>query len=163
MGGLQVSTRLCPPERAELCTYSRWFHIPSRATLSRILWSRMNVSTLRVLSPQHGVHNLPVGRPRGVPRSQRLCDRCQGGLVGDEHHLVQCLFLLALQPIRDHYPHLFRSPVQSLHEFVKLAHCWWLPSFLIDSSFGIEFCLGPCSLLVPYESTYYKIVSASQW
>ncbi len=65
-----------------------------------------------------GVHNPPidVGRRRGIPPSHRLCDKCQAGLVGDEHQLV--FSCSALQPIRDRYPHLFRSPFWSVRQFV---------------------------------------------
>eukprot|EP00884_Botryococcus_braunii_P003116 jgi/Botrbrau1/12805/Bobra.117_1s0021.1 len=117
--GLHVSPCLCQSERAQLCTYSRWIHSPSPATLSRLLWLCMSVSKLRVFhSFRMGFHNLPidVGRRQGVPRSQRLCDTCQAGLVGDENHLV--FSCSALQPICDRYPHLFRSPFRSLRQFV---------------------------------------------
>jgi len=131
--GLHVSPRLCPSERAQLCTYSRWFHSPSRATLSRLLWLRMSVSKLRVFHRfRMGVHNLPIdaGRRRGIPRSHRLCDQCQAGLVGDEHHLV--FSCSALQPIRDRYPHLFRSPFRSLRQFVWQDDLQSVVNFIYD-------------------------------
>eukprot|EP00884_Botryococcus_braunii_P003919 jgi/Botrbrau1/13528/Bobra.0347s0012.1 len=117
--GLNVYPRLCPTERAQLCTNPRWFNSPSRATLSRLLWLRMSVSKLRDFHRfRMGVHNLPVdaGRGRGVPRSQRLCDNCQAGLVGDEHHLV--FSCSACSPSGPVTPNLFRSPFRSLRQFV---------------------------------------------
>eukprot|EP00884_Botryococcus_braunii_P023647 jgi/Botrbrau1/9967/Bobra.0012s0062.1 len=131
--GLHVSPRLCPSERAQLCTYSRWFNSPSRATLSRLLWLRMSVSKLRVFHRfRMGVHNLPIdaGRRRGIPRSHRFCDQCQAGLVGDEHHLV--FSCSALQPIRDRYPHLFRSPFRSLRQFVWQDDLQSVVNFIYD-------------------------------
>jgi hypothetical protein len=71
----------------------------------------MSVSKLRVFHRfRMGVQNLliDVGRRRGVPHCQRLCAKCQVGLMGKVHNLVS--FCSALQPIRVRYPHLFVPP-----------------------------------------------------
>ncbi len=35
--------------------------------------------------------DIELGRYQGIPRNQRLCSKCQTGVVGDEfHHLMEC-------------------------------------------------------------------------
>eukprot|EP00884_Botryococcus_braunii_P022116 jgi/Botrbrau1/8589/Bobra.0380s0010.1 len=82
-------------------------------TWAGLLWLRMSVSKLRVFHRfRMGVHNLPIdaGRRRGIPRSHRFCDQCQAGL-----------------PIRDRYPHLFRSPFRSLRTVGRGVPCKTVP------------------------------------
>ena len=55
-----------------------------------------------------GAHSLPVvlGRRSGIPRAQRLCQRCNLHALDNERHLVfECP---AMQCVRDRYPALFR-------------------------------------------------------
>jgi hypothetical protein len=66
-----------------------------------------------------GVHGLPidVGRWCGVPRSQRTCDMCDTGAVGDEHHFV--VVCPALAAVRTHYAPLFALRSRTLRAFVR--------------------------------------------
>ncbi len=76
---------------------------------------------LRVFLPcPMGVHGLPVARVRwrGVPRSQRTCDMCDSGAVGEEHYFV--FVCPALAAVRAHYAPVFAR--------VQGSACFCLPS-----------------------------------
>ena len=83
---------------------------------------------LALLRFRMGSHSLPIvlGRRTGVPRAQRLCQRCNLHAVHDERHLVfECP---AMQCVRDRYPALF-GPAKSTmvlfmwqHDIVGVAH-----------------------------------------
>ncbi len=56
-----------------------------------------------------GAHDLPVavGRFNRVPRSQRLCQLCSAGVVGDEFHMVfECAYYSA---VRARFSQLFEQ------------------------------------------------------
>ena len=65
-----------------------------------------------------GVHGLPIdaGRQRGVPRSERGCDMCSSGAVGDEYHFV--FVCPALAPVRARYAALFGPSFRTLRVFL---------------------------------------------
>jgi hypothetical protein len=76
---LSVIPQLCPSDRAQLCSYHRWFRRPAHVSRRALLFLPIPVSRLRLfLRFRMGVHGLPIdsGRVRGVPRHCRLCDLC---------------------------------------------------------------------------------------
>ena len=78
--GVDICPRTCPSENATLCTYVRWFARPEGlrqpGPLVMLPVSARCMHTL--LRFRMGAHSLPVvlGRRSGVPRAQRLCQRC---------------------------------------------------------------------------------------
>ena len=65
-----------------------------------------------------GSHSLPIvlGRRTGVPRAQRLCQRCNLHALDDERHLVfECP---AMQCVRDRYPALFSPATNTMQLFM---------------------------------------------
>jgi hypothetical protein len=87
---------LCPPHRAQLCTYFRWLRRPVYVSLLSLV-DLVNARRLRVfLRFRMGVHVLliDVDRWRGVPRSQRTCDMCDTVLWGTSTTLCSSARLL---------------------------------------------------------------------
>ena len=116
---LHVAPMLCPSGRAQLCTYFRWFRRPQHVPSARIFSLRVDARRLRVfLRFRMGVHGLPIdlGRQRGVPRSERRCDMCSTGAVGDEYHFV--FVCPALAPVRACYAALLGPSFQTLRSFI---------------------------------------------
>ena len=127
--GLDVCPRQAPSE-PRLCAYQHYFARRQGCRLS-VLEIPVRPSVLRrFLRFRTGYHELPIDMgSRGkdpIPRQERLCKLCEGGL-GDELHLVfDCP---ALQDIRDQYAHLFvgassmaqfvwQQPLQDIAHFV---------------------------------------------
>ena len=78
-----------------------------------------------------GAHSLPIvlGRRLGVPRDQRLCQRCRMH-VDDEKHLVfDCP---AMQPVRDRYPALFGRGRHTMQLFMWQADLVGVAHFIMD-------------------------------
>jgi hypothetical protein len=117
---------LCPSHRAQLCTYFPWFRRPAQVPRLSLFDLVVDARRLRIfLRFRMGVHGLPidVGRWRGVPRSRRTCDKCDTGVVGDEHHFV--LVCPALAAVRTQYAPLFALGCRTLRAFV------WQPDLLM--------------------------------
>ena len=125
--GLDVCPRTAPSQ-PRLCAYQHYFARRQGCKLS-VLEIPVRPSVLRCfLRFRTGCHELPIDMaPRSeVPRQERLCNLCEGGL-GDELHLVfDCP---TLQDIRDRYAHLFdgvssvahsvwQEPLQDVAHFV---------------------------------------------
>ena len=116
---LHVAPMFCPSGRAQLCTYFRWFRRPLHVPRARLFSLLIDARRLRVfLRFRMGVHGLPIdaGRQRGVARSERRCDMCPTGAVGDEYHFV--FVCPALAPVRAHYAALFRPSFRTLRAFL---------------------------------------------
>jgi hypothetical protein len=64
-----------------------------------------------------------VGPPFSAPRSQRTCDMCDTGVLGDEHHFV--FVCPAFAAVGTHYAPLFALGSKALPAFV------WQPDLLI--------------------------------
>ena len=62
-----------------------------------------------------------LGRRTGVPRAQRLCQRCNLHALHDERHLVECP---AMQCVRDRYPALFGPANNTMQLFMCSALLW---------------------------------------
>ena len=104
---VDICPRATRSEGARLCTYARWFRRPAWRASSVLQLPLTQGSMQRLLRFQTGCHGLPrdVGGHRGVPRHQRICPLCAGGL-GDEMHLVfECA---ALQDLRVSFAALFQ-------------------------------------------------------
>ena len=114
--GLPACPRQAPSAGVKNCTYLRYFARPagcSSSVLSLSLSARVVRQFLRFRA---GCHGLPIdaGRMSSVPRQERLCALCAGG-VGDEQHLVfECE---ALQDLRARFAGLFQG-VSTLSQFV---------------------------------------------
>ena len=116
---LHAAPMLCPSGRAQLCTYFRWFRRPLHVPRARIFSLLIDARRLRVfLRFRMGVHGLPIdaGRQRRVPRSERRCDMCSTGAVGDEYHFV--FVCPALAPVRTRYAALFGPSFRTLRSFI---------------------------------------------
>jgi hypothetical protein len=132
-GGLNLSPRLGPSLGVQRCTYLRWFARPSRVSKHRLLYLSISVRKLRLfLRFRMGQHDLPIvtGRWRGIPRHERFCDMCSLPLVGDEQHFV--FYCPYLQPVRDRYMDLFRSPFRSLRQFMWQDNTPRVITFLVE-------------------------------
>jgi hypothetical protein len=79
-----------------------------------------------------GIHDLPVAKDRrrriAIPRGDRVCTKCDSGLVGDELHMIfECAFL---DRLRYDYSHLFHPDMtmsqffhqQEQHDVVRFVH-----------------------------------------
>ena len=114
--GLPACPRQAPSAGVKNCIYLRYFARPagcSSSVLSLSLSARVVRQFLRFRA---GCHGLPIdaGRMSSVPRQERLCALCAGG-VGDEQHLVfECE---ALQDLRARFAGLFQG-VSTLSQFV---------------------------------------------
>ena len=116
---LRVVPLFCPSERAQLCSYYRWFRRLANISRQALLFLPLPASYLRVFFRfRMGVHGLPidVGRRRGIPRLLRHCDMCGTGAVGDEHRFI--FMCPALAPVRERFRHLFASGTRSLRLFI---------------------------------------------
>ena len=118
--GLDVCPRTCPSQRAQLCTYERWFARPERVrTPSHLLQQPLSASCMRtMLRFRMGCHGLPndLGRRSGISRRQCSCPRCDMPGIADERHLV--FACPAMQPVRDRFPHLFRDDAMTMQAFM---------------------------------------------
>lgn len=132
-GGLHLSPRLAPSRGIHRCTYLRWFIRPSHIRKQKLLFTPMSARKIRLfLRFRMGQHDLPIvtGRWRGIPRHQRYCDMCDRRLVGDEQHFV--FYCPCLQPVRDRYTDLFRSPYNSLQQFIWQAELPRVINFIVE-------------------------------
>ena len=109
--GLDICPRTCPSLGAQSCTYVRWFARPDRLPNAKprsFATLRLPASLVKaVLRFRTSCHGLPVdiGRRQRVPRLQRVCQKCDGAVLGDERHLIfECQ---ALDQLRAQYAHLF--------------------------------------------------------
>ena len=95
-----------------------------------------------VLKFRLGTHHLPVrllrhtrvhGQP--IPRGQRICNKCNSGIVGDEQHLVfECLHLADL---RAHYHDLFR-PNMTMREFFGQTRQFAVARFIHNAMYIMQ-------------------------
>ena len=79
-----------------------------------------------------GSHSLPVvlGRRTGVPRAQRLCQRCNLHAVHDERRLVfECP---AMQCVRDWYPALLSPATNTMQLFMWQRNIVGVAHFVQD-------------------------------
>ena len=79
-----------------------------------------------------GSHSLPIvlGRRTGVPRAQRLCQRCNLHALHDERHLVfECP---AMQCVRDRYPALFSPAKNTMQLFMWQRNIVGVAHFVQD-------------------------------
>ena len=132
-GGLHLSPRLAPSLGIHRCTYLRWFTRPTHIRKHKLLFTPMSARKLRMFFRfRMGQHDLPIatGRWRGIPRHERYCDMCGRRLVGDEQHFV--FYCPSLQPVRDRYTDLFRSPSNSLQQFMWQADTPRVVNFIVD-------------------------------
>jgi hypothetical protein len=90
--GLDLSPHRSASERALFCRYLRWFARPPHGSYpTRVLRAPVPQSVLRTfIRFRLDCHRLPIdsGRQQGIPRSERICTRCNAGIVGHEHHLL---------------------------------------------------------------------------
>ncbi len=119
---------------ATLCTYHRWFSRPD--LLSRpglLLQQPISARCMRVfLKFRMGCHSLPnvSGRWARVARAQRYCLHCDQHVLGDERHLVfECP---AVQSIRDQYPALFATAIQTMQQFMWQLDIVSVAHFVMD-------------------------------
>ena len=101
--GVDICPRTGPSDDATLCTYVRWFARPAGLRQpSPLMMQPLSARCMRTLLRfRMGSQSLPIvlGRRTGVPRAQRLCQRCNLHAVHDERHLVfECP---AMQCVRD--------------------------------------------------------------
>ena len=118
--GLDICPRTCPSEDATLCTYVRWFARPAGLRQpGPLVMQPLSARCMRTLLRfRMGSHSLPIvlGRRTGVPRAQRLCQRCNLHALHDERHLVfECP---AMQCVRDRYPALFSPAKNTMQLFM---------------------------------------------
>ena len=119
--GVDICPRTCPSEDATLCTYVRWFARPAGLRQpGPLVMQPLSARCMRTLLRfRMGSHSLPIvlGRRTGVPRAQRLCQRCNLHAVHDERHLVfECP---AMQCVRDRYPALFSPAKNTMQLFMQ--------------------------------------------
>jgi len=118
--GLDLSPRSCASERALFCRYLRWFARPPHVPYPRrVLTAPVPQKVLRsFIRFRLGCHGLPIdiGRQQSIPRSERLCTRCNAGIIGDEHHLI--FTCSAVAEVRRQYLHLFSLRQRSVQQFM---------------------------------------------
>ena len=122
--------------RPVLCTYVRYFQRPAQCGVRPLhmlpLAPNLSRTLFRFIL---GCHRLPVHVGRlatpVVPRSQRFCPHCGPPFVGDERHMIfECL---AVQPLRLARPHLFKSHVTAVAQFVWQSNPFAVARFLLDA------------------------------
>ena len=108
--GVNICPRTGPSEDATLCTYVRWFDRPAGLWQpGPLVMQALSARCMRTLLRfRMGSHSLPIvlGRRTGVPRVQRLCQRCNLHALHDERHVFECP---AMQCVRDPLPSLVQS------------------------------------------------------
>lgn len=131
---LDVCPRTCPHQRSQFCTYLRWFAkpagLPRSGSLVQLPVSARCLRTL--LRFRVGCHGLPkdLGRRSGVPRLQRVCQKCDLHEIGDEHHLV--FTCTAVQHVRERYVGLFSPSIVTMLDFM------WQPDLVGVANFVKE-------------------------
>ena len=116
------------------CPCARWFRRPAWRASSVLQLPLTQKSMQRLLRFRTGCHGLPrdVGGHQGVPRRQRICPLCAGGL-GDEMHLVfECT---ALQDLRVSFAPLFRRAT-TMQQFM------WQPDLMRVAQAGVRTMQG---------------------
>ena len=106
--GLPACQRQAPSAGVKNCAYLRCFARPAGCSLSVLSLSPRARVVMQFLRFRAGCHGLPVdaGRMSSIPRQERLCALCAGG-VGHEVHLVfECE---ALQDLRAQFAGLFQG------------------------------------------------------
>ena len=122
---VDICPRTTRSEGARLCTYARWFRRPAWRASSVLQLPLTQGSMQRLLRFRTGCHGLPrdVGGHQGVPRHQRICPLCAGGL-GDEMHLVfECT---ALQDLRVSFAPSFSGLPLCSNSCGSQISCEWL-------------------------------------
>ena len=103
-GGLHVSLRTAPSNRAKLCTCFAWFLRPGQLKTVPYFEIPMPISGLQLLMQfRMGSHTLPMEQGRlarpAVPRHLRRCTLCGTRALGDERH-----FVFLMPPFCPHSP-----------------------------------------------------------
>ena len=152
------------------CVYDRWFapqHMSALEMDDRYNSCPAHIERTAGINPSHltsllrfrlGAHDLPVavGRFSRVPRSQRLCQLCSSGTIGDEFHMVfECPFYTRVRgrfpqlferfggfdsidsTISPSGPHMVRFMGQDKRKLASFVHACWLLRSGSDASAGV--------------------------
>ena len=168
---LPTDPRSAASDKVFSCVYDRWFAPRRMSALERddrYESCPAHVQRTAGINPSHlasllrfrlGAHDLPVavGRFSRVPRSQRLCQLCPSGAVGDEFHMVfECPFYNQVrgrfQQLFEQFggfdsidgtivsagPHMARFMSQDKRKVASFVHACWLLRSGSDEPAGVS-------------------------